>query len=408
MIDLNHRYALDGCDPASYGGLLWCLGAFDRPFEPPRRIYGAVRSRSTADHARRLDPTAYLARTTRPWTTPTPRVAVVGAGIAGLTAARTLQDHGFEVVVFDKARGPGGRTATRRATPELHFDHGAQYFTARDPHFARYVDAWLEQGVVAEWSGRFVAIDRGEVHQGSSRSHPRYVAAPHMTSLARRLAEDLKVRLEAKIVRHDQAEGRWRLADESGRIEAGFDHVVVSTPAPQAAELLGGHAFAARARGVAMTPCWTALAAFEGPVAVPWDGATIQGSPLAWAARNNTKPGRDPAKECWVLQASADWTAARLDLTRDEASALLLAAFAEVASTPLPSLIHHDAHRWLFSATPTALGQDALFDPEAGLVVCGDWLLDGRVEGAFRSGAAAAGFLLRQHGLNPVVVDGRG
>ena len=36
MIDLNHRYALDGRDPASYGGILWCLGQFDRPFPPAR------------------------------------------------------------------------------------------------------------------------------------------------------------------------------------------------------------------------------------------------------------------------------------------------------------------------------------------------------------------------------------
>jgi len=45
MIDLNHRYALDGRDPASYGGLLWCLGQFDRPHQPPRRIFGTVRTR---------------------------------------------------------------------------------------------------------------------------------------------------------------------------------------------------------------------------------------------------------------------------------------------------------------------------------------------------------------------------
>ena len=36
MIDLNHRYALDGRDPASYGGILWCLGQFDRPFPPAK------------------------------------------------------------------------------------------------------------------------------------------------------------------------------------------------------------------------------------------------------------------------------------------------------------------------------------------------------------------------------------
>ena len=30
-IHLNHKYALDGCDPSSYGGILWCYGEFDGP-----------------------------------------------------------------------------------------------------------------------------------------------------------------------------------------------------------------------------------------------------------------------------------------------------------------------------------------------------------------------------------------
>jgi photolyase PhrII len=47
MIDLNHRYALDGRDPASYGGLLWCLGQFDRPHTPPRNIPGGLIPKNT-------------------------------------------------------------------------------------------------------------------------------------------------------------------------------------------------------------------------------------------------------------------------------------------------------------------------------------------------------------------------
>ena len=150
MIDLNHRYALDGNDPASYGGLLWCLGQFDRPHPPPRRIFGTVRTRPTEEHASRLDPEQYLVKATRPWGTAVPKVAVVGAGRSGLICARTLQDHGFDVTVFEKSKEPGGRMATRLVDPGLSFDHGAQYFTARDPHFTRHVEAWIARGIVAE------------------------------------------------------------------------------------------------------------------------------------------------------------------------------------------------------------------------------------------------------------------
>lgn len=67
LIDLNHRFALDGRDPASYGGILWCLGQFDRPFQPPQPILGTVRPRPTAGHAQRLDVKSMLDHVSQRW-----------------------------------------------------------------------------------------------------------------------------------------------------------------------------------------------------------------------------------------------------------------------------------------------------------------------------------------------------
>ncbi len=52
--ELNHRYALDGRDPSSYGGILWCFGQLDRPFPPERPVYGLVRPRPTGENAKKL------------------------------------------------------------------------------------------------------------------------------------------------------------------------------------------------------------------------------------------------------------------------------------------------------------------------------------------------------------------
>jgi len=88
----------------------------------------------------------------------TERVAVVGAGVAGLILARDLVRDGHEVSVFDKGRGPGGRLATRRAEP-FSFDHGAQYFTARDPEFRAEVETWVAAGCAARWNGRLTVLE---------------------------------------------------------------------------------------------------------------------------------------------------------------------------------------------------------------------------------------------------------
>ncbi|MEM9311642.1 MAG: FAD-dependent oxidoreductase, partial [Pseudomonadota bacterium] len=81
-------------------------------------------------------------------------IAIIGAGMAGLACAVQLAAAGRDVRVFDKGRGPGGRMAARRADvagETVRFDHGAQYFTAREPAFREAVAAWEAQGVVARW-----------------------------------------------------------------------------------------------------------------------------------------------------------------------------------------------------------------------------------------------------------------
>ena len=82
------------------------------------------------------------------------KIAIIGAGLSGLTAAHQLK-HVAQVKLFDKSRGVGGRMSTRYAG-DYEFDHGAQYFTARDPRFQDAVEAAIEQGVVAPWDGRAV------------------------------------------------------------------------------------------------------------------------------------------------------------------------------------------------------------------------------------------------------------
>jgi len=58
-LDLNNRFALDGRDPSSYGGILWCFGLFDRPFKPETSVWGSIRPRTTEAHSKRLNVAAY-------------------------------------------------------------------------------------------------------------------------------------------------------------------------------------------------------------------------------------------------------------------------------------------------------------------------------------------------------------
>lgn len=393
LIDLNHRYALDGRDPNSYGGILWCLGQFDRPFEPATPVFGTVRPRSAAVHAQRLDTQAYTDVVRRPARRSSPRVAVVGGGIAGLAAARGLADHGLAVWVYDKGRGPGGRTATRRADA-LRFDHGAQYFTARDPRFTRFVDAWVEQGLVAEWPGKIVDISP----EGSIAARPgrRLVGTPGMNAMTRHLASDVDVAFGVEVARVARAEDRWSLWDTNGDlVQEGIDWLVIACPAPQASRLLTGAAdrLAGRIATAGVAPCWTVMAGFADPLLVPYDGVFGPiDQPLGWMARNNSKPDR-PAGEAWVLQANPIWSTQWLEAEREWVAEALTASFAKLVGQDMaPTSLA--AHRWRYARVTEPIGEACLLDRSLNVVACGDWCLGAKVESAFLSGAAACGRLL--------------
>ncbi len=77
-------------------------------------------------------------------------VLVIGAGMAGLTAAAELQRAGRRVLVLDKGRGVGGRLASRRIEGAA-FDHGAQFITARTARFAALVEDGRCRGCAGDW-----------------------------------------------------------------------------------------------------------------------------------------------------------------------------------------------------------------------------------------------------------------
>ena len=313
------------------------------------------------------------------------KVAVVGAGICGLTAARALVDGRHQVVVFEKAGTPGGRMATRvvrnvekpRGSSDLAFDHGAQYFTVRDPRFATVVEQWERDRLVAKWTPRLVSFD-GEGWEEAAPGVDRYVGLPGMGALASALTQGLDVRCSNSI------ESLEPLTRE-------FDRVIVALPSDQARRLVAGTpALETQIAAIAMKPCWAVLAAFDAPVAARFDAAFVSGSALGWIARNQSKPKRDWQVDTWVLHATTTWSEAHLNDEADLVGAFLMEAFEDLVRAGLPRAFYATTHRWRYAVADPPLAIGAIHDAASRITLCGDWCAGSRVEDAFLSGLAAA------------------
>lgn len=317
-------------------------------------------------------------------------VAVVGAGMAGLSCARALADAGRHVTVFDKSRGVGGRMATRRSE-QGSFDHGAQYFTAHDPAFMAHVDAWQHAGAVAEWQGRLCASSDAGVFTPVS-AQPRYVGTPRMSALGRTVLADVPHQLGERLTALQHNGDHWQLSFESN-LQVMAQNVVLALPAPQLADLFEpADTVHQLACSVQMLPTWSVMLTLDQPLALDFDGCFVNAGPLSWVANNSSKPERQSTHSCWVLHASSAWSQAHVDDSPAQVQAALLEAFASLIQQPIYTWPAHtaSAHRWLYALADQPLTVGCTWDATRRLGITGDWLNGSRVEGAWLSGADLA------------------
>jgi len=315
------------------------------------------------------------------------KIAIIGAGLSGLTLANRLSaDH--DVVVFEKARGPGGRMSTRRAAP-FAFDHGAQYFTAETEHFQTFLNRLEGQGLVAKWPQDIVLTGGARVS-----AKPKYVAKPGMNAICKHLAGPIPVHRQVHVETLSNGAGAWQISAKSGAQFGPFDWVVSTAPAEQSAALLPKAFSGQRAlRDVEMHGCFALMLGFDKPLELGWQALKSGEPPIGWMALDSEKPDR-PAPCALLIQSDNAWAQAHIEDDPDQVITTLLAAGSELAGTDLSAAPHQSLHRWRYASTPKPAGVPFLLDHDQQLAACGDWCPGSKVEAAFLSAHALADEIL--------------
>lgn len=299
-------------------------------------------------------------------------VAVIGAGLSGLSCARTLRAGGARVVVFEKSRSLGGRCATRCWEGHV-VDHGAQYFTMRDPAFRAEMERLI--GPDLRRLEAPILDAAGAIHRPEEE---RWYHAAGNNRLGRALAEGLDLRMETTVTPPELHAGRWKVQGET------FDFVVSSAPWPQTLALLGRPLVAS-----SYAPCLTAFFAYADDRLPPAYARSAPGEELAWAACENHKPGRvQPGSLVFVAQASPAFSAAHLEADPTTWAALLQARLEADWRLDPAARGATFTHRWRYARRGEAIAPP---DLPPGFFVSGDTTTESRVESAWLAGVRTAG-----------------
>lgn len=310
-------------------------------------------------------------------------VAIIGAGIAGLSCASALQQAGIRVRVFEKSRGVGGRMSTRRSEG-WECDHGAQYFTVSDDLFAKTVAQWCSVGAAAVWNPR-LAVLGGERLATRAEKIVRYVGTPHMTSPANTIAQAIAIRISTTVCEIKRQDSGWKLNTvEWGWLDETFGYVILAIPQPQVAALIKGTevSWERILNEVEMLPCWALMAQVESGLRAEFDAAFVNQGPLGWICYNSHKPQRG-SEDTWLAHATAAWSKEHLELAAEQVLEILSSEFEDLTGLGIRS---GSVHRWRYAQSVSALQTRYLLDDQIALGACGDWTNGDKVEGAWLSG----------------------
>ncbi|MGI0479860.1 NAD(P)/FAD-dependent oxidoreductase [Geminocystis sp. CENA526] len=307
------------------------------------------------------------------------KVAVIGAGLSGLTCAKQLQNQGFSVDIFDKGRGVGGRMSSRR-TSWGYIDHGTQYFTAKSSLFQAFLRDY--DSLISVWEGKFARWRGGEL-TFISPENCRYVPSIAMNNLCKNMG--LEVRLQTRIIRLEKSTS-WTLIDENAQKYSEYDYVIVTAPPSQTYDLLKSHTnIASSIEPIKMYPCFSLMIIPDTKLNLPFDGVELQHPILGWVAVNDSKPLRGE-KGAMVMQSNFTWAEDNLDENRDILTEIMKQNTEDIFKIKLTNNIYESLHLWRYAIPVRSNEKGYYLDEDNRIGVCGDWCLNGKVESAFLSG----------------------
>ena len=314
----------------------------------------------------------------------TPRVAIIGAGLTGLSIARRFVEAGIESQLFDKSRGVSGRMATRRLEMNgltLRFDHGSPFLTP--PQM---------QAIAEQMNSPAHPMPFDVATHSALGDESLICIADGMNQVGKWLASGLEIHLNrpvTKIVPSSSAR-QWQILTGDAVVPDDFDLIITTTPPHQAAEILRSSDSTVVTALNAIEPqgCWSLMLVTESPM--PLGLVSLPESQIIERAINENAKGRSSEHlGLYTVHAKRPWSQRHMESPKVDVQAAMIEAL-QSFGLESQNILHAQLHRWLYAGVVQPLGQPYLADMQRGLYCAGDWCLGNDIDCALASADATA------------------
>ena len=322
-------------------------------------------------------------------------VAVIGAGITGITLANLLQKK-VNLTVFEKSRGVGGRMATRRAEP-YQFNHGAQYFKIENKEFKNFLQPLIQNKIIKHLEANHIEILNKEVIKRTKTYNKiYYTPVSKMNSVVKYLINNnFFIKLLCKIDKTIKENDKWFIIDSDKASYGPYDWLFITIPPNQALEILyNNFKFLDIIKKIKMRSCYSLMLGFEKIKEFDFDTALFLDEDVQWLSIRK-KIIENKKYYNLLINSSYNFAEKNVNGSKDKISDYLIKQVSDIIKYELNNYEHKALHFWKYAMSEKNNNLGSLLDENLKVIVCGDWCMNGKVEGGFLSARDATSKLLK-------------
>ena len=306
---------------------------------------------------------------------------IIGSGIAGSTIANLLSKK-YSVHVFDKARGPGGRSSNKRFKHNLSFDHGVQYISPKSKLFKKYINKLYRKKILKNWDDNHLDFTFEKKSFSS-----KYIGRRANNDLVKYNLKNIKQSFASPIERINFKKYFWEITMKN-KSKHQFKSLIITCPFPQLKKLAKQYLDKKILKlKVQMQPNITVMIAFKNQKNLPISSIKFNDDILAWAANENSKKRFRSNINLWTIQASLKWSKKTINKYKTDKSIInqLISRFIKLTGFKKNKIIFKKIHGWKYSYNYEKTPYLSIWYKKINLGVCGDWFNGPKVENAWLS-----------------------
>ena len=308
---------------------------------------------------------------------------IIGSGISGSTIANLLSKK-YTLDLYDKAKGPGGRSSFKRIKKNIGFDHGTQYISPKTSEFKKFTNKLVDKKILKNWRGNHIFLN---TLKKENKKHIKLIGYKGNNDISKYLLKGINCYFQKELTNINYIKKKWILIFSDGNKKI-YSNLILTCPFPQVKKLTKNvikHSFLKQK--IKMEANITVMISFDKKIN-QISSYFFDDKILSWAANENSKKRFKTKENLWTLQSTCKWANKKISKNRDYKninSQILINKFFELTKNKKIKLNNIINHGWKYSFNSKPFNIRSYWNPSMKIGVCGDWFVGPRLESGWIS-----------------------